>query len=60
MIPLSRLEMILKSDRNPTKEQREAMLAYFKKLRELANYQKSKDCNPVMWGQQWYGKQLKH
>lgn len=48
MIPLSRLELILKSDRNPTKEQREAMLAYFKKLRELANYQKAKDCNPAM------------
>ena len=48
MIPLSRLELILKSDRNPTREQRDAMLMYFKKLRELAKYQKSKDCNPMM------------
>ena len=48
MIPLSRLELILKSGRNPTKEQREAMIAYFKKLRELANYQKSIDCKPLM------------
>lgn len=47
MIPLSRLELILKSDRNPTKEQRLSMLAYFKKLRELAKYQKEKDCNPL-------------
>ena len=47
MIPLSRLEQILKSDRNPTKEQREAMLHYFKKLRELAQYQKSIDCYPL-------------
>lgn len=48
MIPLSRLEVILKSDRNPTKEQREAMLYYFNKLRELAKYQKSIDCRPIM------------
>ena len=47
MIALSRLEQILKSDRNPTKEQRQAMLAYFKKLRELAKYQKSVDCHPL-------------
>lgn len=48
MIPLSRLELILKSDRNPTKEQRAAMLYYFKKLREMAKYQKSEYCNPQM------------
>ncbi len=48
MIALSRLEYILKSDRNPTREQRQAMLYYFKKLRELAKYQKEQDCNPVM------------
>lgn len=48
MIPLSRLELILKTDRNPTKEQRIAMLAYFRKLRELAKYQKEKDCAPLM------------
>ena len=48
MIPLSRLELILKTDRNPTREQKEAMLMYFKKLRELAKYQKSIDCNPIM------------
>ena len=48
MIPLSRLELILKSDRNPTREQKDAMLAYFKKLRELAKYQKAEMCNPMM------------
>lgn len=53
MIPLSRLELILKSDRNPTREQKDAMLAYFNKLRELAKYQKAIDCKPVMWGVKW-------
>ena len=48
MIPLSRLELILKSDRNPTREQKDSMLAYFKKLRELAKYQKEVDCKPIM------------
>ena len=47
MIPLSRLELILKSDRNPTKEQRDAMLYYFRKLRELAKYQKEEYCRPL-------------
>lgn len=48
MIPLSRLELILKTDRNPTKEQREAILYYLKKLRELAKYQKDEYCKPLM------------
>lgn len=47
MIPLSRLELILKSDKNPTREQRMAMLYYFKKLRELAKYQKKEYCHPI-------------
>lgn len=48
MIPVSRLELILKSERPLTKEQRQAILYYLAKLREMAKYQKSEYCNPLM------------
>jgi len=48
MIPVSRLELILKSERPLTKEQRQAILYYLAKLRDMAKYQKAEYCNPLM------------